>query len=334
MISVLPLDSRDKEGRHMRSGWLIPFVCTLAVLGAVLWGATPAGATFPGPDGRIAFTSDRYGDTLNIFTMNSDGSDVRQLTFLTADQGAALRQEWSPDASTLVFEQRDPEGSVRQVYVMNADGSDQHLLFAETPPTQDFSPTFSPDGRKVIFNRCRFDLEACAIYTVKIDGHGMTAITNLNDNIRHNIFDFDPEYSPDGSTIAFDSFNRGGVVAAVYLMDPRGQNIHRITPTRLNAADPDWAPDGSRIVFDTNCCNPRTSAIWSVSPDGTSLEHLTFPGTRHDFTPEYAPAGDRITFERDSPDFSTGGVWTMNPDGTDLVKIQADAFIPSWGPAG
>jgi len=304
------------------------------MLGAFLSRATPARATFPGPDGRIAFTSDRFGGTLNIFTMNSDGSDVRQLTFLTADQGAALRQEWSPDASTLVFEQRNPDGSIRQLYVMNADGSDRHLLFSETAPTLDFSPTFSPDGGKVIFGRCRFDLEACGIYTVKSDGHGLTAITKLGYNVRHNIFDFDPEYSPDGLTIAFDSFRRGGVFAAVYLMDPHGQNIHRITPTRLNALDPDWAPDGSRIAFDTNCCNPRPSAIWSVGPNGTGLKQLTFPGTKHDFTPEYAPAGDRIAFERDSADFSTSAVWTMNPDGTDLVKIQADAFLPSWGPAG
>src|SRR5207244_2016793 len=130
------------------------------------------------------------------------------------------------------------DGSVRQLYVMNGDGSGKHLLFAEAPPTRDFSPTFSPDGSRVIFGRCRFDLEACAIYTVKSDGHGLTAVNSLKYNIRHNIFDFDPEYSPDGSVIAFDSFNRGGVGAAVYLMDTNGQTVHRITPTRLGALDP------------------------------------------------------------------------------------------------
>jgi hypothetical protein len=62
-----------------------------------------------GTNGRVAFGSDRYGGTFNIFTMNPDGSGVRQLTFLHANQGAALDQTWSPDGSRLVFEKRNAE---------------------------------------------------------------------------------------------------------------------------------------------------------------------------------------------------------------------------------
>jgi len=301
------------------------------VLGVLVVRATPAWATFPGPDGRIAFDNDRYGGTHNIFTMKPDGTDVKQLTFLTFDQGAVLRQSWSPDGTKLVFEKRDAAVTFRQVWEMNADGSNLHQLFAESASYFDFDPNFSPDGSRVIFSRCRTDFEACAIYSVKSDGHGLTAITHFD--VRRNVVDSRPEYSPDGKTIAFDSFNRGGVIAAVYLMDAHGANVRELTSPALQALEPDWAPDGSRVIFDTNCCNPKHSAIWGVGSDGTGLTQLTFPGARHDFTPEYAPAGDKIAFERDAADFSTSSILTMNPDGSGLITIQSDAFIPAWGPA-
>src|SRR6266498_1086885 len=90
-------------GAVRRLGMLLAFALTMGLVAV----ATPAQATFPGTNGRIAFGSDRFGGgDHNIFSMNPDGSDVQQLTFLTADQGAALRQAWSPDGSKLVFERR------------------------------------------------------------------------------------------------------------------------------------------------------------------------------------------------------------------------------------
>jgi Tol biopolymer transport system component len=307
-----------------RLGIVLAFGLTTALVAV----ATPAQATFPGTNGKIAFGSERFEGTPNLFTMNPDGSDVLQLTFLTADQGAAVAESWSPDGSTLVYHQRNAEGSVSQIFLMNADGSNQHLLFSD-PSFLDFDPGFSPDGSRVIFARCRPDFEACAIYTVKSDGHGLTAISHFD--LRHNVVDFSPEYSPDGKEIAFESRNRGGVQAAVYVMNSHGTGVRRITPTGLQALEPDWSPDGTEIAVWSNCCNPQHSEIWTVHPDGSGLEQLTFPAAENDFTPEFAPEGDRIVFERDSTDFS---ILTMNPDGSDVTTIQTDAFTPSWGPAG
>jgi Tol biopolymer transport system component len=306
---------------------LVAFLSALSVSALLFLGATPATATFPGPDGRIAFG---YANSPNIFTMNPDGSDVRQLTFLSSDQRFAVRQSWSPDGTKLAFEERDGAPTFNEIYVMNADGSDQHLLFSD-PSYFDFAPNYSPDGGRIVFDRCRKDFEACAIYSVKTDGNGLTAITHLD--VRRNVMDVDPEYSPDGNTIAFTSFNRGGVQAAIYLMGPRGTNVRELSPASLQAQESDWSPDGSRVVFGTHCCTPEHSAIWSIGSDGTGLQQLTVPGDDLDFTPEYAPAGDKIVFERDSADFSTSSILTMNPDGSGLTTIQTDASLPAWGPA-
>jgi Tol biopolymer transport system component len=307
----------------------IALAASLAMCLAVV--AAPARATYPGTDGRIAFGSGRFGDTFNIFTVNPDGSDIRQLTSLTNDQGAALSQSWSPDGSKLVFERRPADFSFRDIYMMNADGSNQHAL-TNDPGFRDFDPKFSPDGNRVVFQRCRSDLEACAIYSVKADGHGLTAITHFD--VKHNVYDGHPEYSPDGKTIAFDSFNRAGIQAAVYLMDAHGTHLRRVTATALEAFYPDWSPDGSEIVMLAPCCTPEHTAIWKIHPDGSSLEQLTFPGAEYDNAPVFSPAGDKIAFEIASTDFSTFRILTMNADGTDQTLVQADGFEPSWGSGG
>jgi TolB protein len=302
---------------------------TLSLTAAVVGLASPAQATFPGRNGRIAFDSDLFGGTHNIFTMNPDGSDVKQLTFLTVDQGAALRQSWSPDGSSLVFEQRNADQSVRQLYLMNADGSNQHLLFNE-PTFTDHDPGFSPDGRRVVFSRCRQDNEACAIYTIKADGHHLTAVTRFDR--RHNVLDSSPEYSPDGKAIAFNSFNRGGVEGAVYLVKPNGTGVRRITPRKIQAFEPDWSPDGTEIAFSSNCCNPRPSAIWTMNADGSGLQHLTFPALE-DHATQFSPKGNRIVFERVFSNYTTSNIMTMNADGSGVTTIQTNAFSPSWGPS-
>jgi TolB protein len=148
-----------------------------------------------------------------------------------------------------------------------------------------------------------------------------------------NVFDRHAVYAPDGASIAFSSFNRGGVQAAVYLVGAHGTGVRIITPTALQALDPSWSPDGRRIAFWSNCCNPQTPEVWTVRPDGSGVQQLTFPGTERDFAPVYSPQGDKIAFERHAADDSAEALVTMNADGSGLSAVQADAFRPNWGPA-
>src|SRR5213592_3064252 len=193
----------------------------------------PAQATAPGPDGRIAFASHRSGPgTQNLYSIRPDGTGLTQLTFLTADQGGASEPSWSPDGKSIVFTVGSADFSTWRIWIMNADGSNPHPLFAESG-RNDFQASFSPDGSRVIFRGCPADRELCAVYSVKTDGHGLTTLTHNNGTSTGEAFDVKPEYSPDGNWISFSSFNRGGVQNGVYLLSRHGSKLQLITPTAL-----------------------------------------------------------------------------------------------------
>jgi Tol biopolymer transport system component len=301
---------------------------SVTTLGLVALGG-PAQATFPGSNGRIAFLTGENG-CCQIATMEPDGSDVRQLTDMGPSYGA-VDPWWSPDGSTISFSRQHFEGNfTAQLWVMDADGGNQHRLLPD-PFFRDLQPSYSPDGAKIVFTRCRPDFEACAVYRIRADGGGLTALTSMSSPY---VADFSPKYSPDGATIVFESHQRGGINGAIFVMNADGSDVRKVTPTRLGAWSPDWSPDGSRIAFLSHCCDPQSSAIWIMNADGTGRQQLTFPGPRHDYAPSFAPDGTKIAFERDAPDFSKFAVWVMNVDGTGLTKISGNQDgEPRWGPA-
>src|SRR3989442_1750383 len=102
-----------------------------------------AGATVPGANGRIAFTSNRDANH-EVYVMNADGSHQTNLT-----NNAVLDEQpaWSPDGTKIAF-RTDRDGN-SEVYVMNADGS--HPVNLTKNAANDQDPAWSPDGTKIAF---------------------------------------------------------------------------------------------------------------------------------------------------------------------------------------
>src|SRR5438094_8200234 len=110
----------------MRRTRLIPVLMALPLVAGVLLHPTPAQATYPGTNGKIAFSTD-FGDNPQIFTVNPDGSEETQIT--SDADGHATNPDWSPDGTKIVF-QGDTTGEW-QIYMMNPDGTTRQQLTFE-----------------------------------------------------------------------------------------------------------------------------------------------------------------------------------------------------------
>ena len=114
-------------------------VVILATAGLAVLGA-PAHATFSGPVGKIAYTSNEAGN-LDVWTMTPDGGSQNNLT--ADSRFSDLSPSSSPDGSKIAFVSR--RDSNPEIYVMDADGS--HQVRLTNNPVPDFNPSWSPDGK-------------------------------------------------------------------------------------------------------------------------------------------------------------------------------------------
>ncbi len=215
--------------------------------------------------GRIAFTRG-VGPTAKIHLMRPDGSDVRQLR-ISAD--GEDYPAWSPDGRMIAFRRIFDTLGFRAVgiYTMRDDGSTISRVFLPwnyaDSPSHPFSdpnhPTWSPDGNRLAFagNHESFVVlgppttswySPTRIYTVKLDGSELTSTNPVVDSLM--LPDWYPAWSPDGSKIAFASVRAFSWLRApganddIYLMNPDGTGVIRLTDSPVEETWPAWSPDG------------------------------------------------------------------------------------------
>jgi Tol biopolymer transport system component len=292
--------------------------------------------SFAGRDGQIAFVQTPAGTNgLDVYAMNPDGSHQRQLTNFSVLGDFVEYPHWSPDGTKIVFTRFNSAVPDYELWLMNADGTGQHLLFAPTTAYEfpvAIGGSFSPDGNRVVFST---DNGSGGLKIFRIDTDGTQLVQLTQQNPLGETHDVHPAYSPDGATIVFGGFFRGGYLERLYAMNATdGSNLHAISDPALGANGPDFSPDGQRIAFwtyENQAGFGSNEEIWTSAAGGGSPTQLThnndshqvpYLQANHDGLPSWAPAGDAIVFERDSGDFSSSGIYSVRSDGSDLKLLR------------
>jgi TolB protein len=241
---------------------------------------------------------------------------------------------WSPDGTRIAFV--DPAVGRRGIYVSNPDGSDSRRL---TNGVNDGWPSWSPDGMRIAFSSTRYDLsiETCQpgadfrcptdLYAVDAGGGNITRLTT------DPVADYQPEWSPDGSRIAFvRAFN--WTATAIYAMDADGTDVRPVS-SHQGGSDfsPSWSPDGTQVVF--AAIRNENTGIWVVNANATDEHVILGPVPYVDF-PVWAPAGTFIAFVG-NPTMGDASpkdaLYVMRPDGSGIERLSS-ARLDSYGVAG
>jgi TolB protein len=219
------------------------------------------------PDGRrIVFTRDLDGS--GIYVINADGSGERRLSPVP---GMDTTPDWSPDGQQIVYTRllSPPEPGtppLTQIRVMNADGSDNHVILG--PTRFSIEPRWSTRGQIVfasLMHGSRLE-----IYRMNAGGTGLVQLTFTGINS-------DPRWSPGGRRISFGSDRQGGGKVNLFIMEADGRHVTQLTrfAPPAEAGDSDWSPDGAKIAFEYDINGRRQSdpaafaQIWTINASGT-----------------------------------------------------------------
>jgi Tol biopolymer transport system component len=306
-------------------------------LGVVLLGllfALPAAGSTPGA--HILFEQ-AHGSPTDLVLVDADATNLVNLTpgdqtFYVSDGEGS----WSPDGSRVVFTSRRDSNVSTEIYVMNADGSNQQRLTHDGPEgvqntsaeAFDTNPVWSPDGSRIAY--LKWVRGAIDVWVMRPDGSGQRPVT-ADGGMKSQL-----AWAPDGARLTYE------ITGTIFVVPAAGGS----PVTVARGIGLTWSPDGTRLAYG------NSDGLFVAGPNGGDPRRIFTMSAQ---SPSWSPDGSRIAFvaTRIYPELaskvgvpSRQDVYTVRPDGSDLRRLTGPrdietptqfpgaGFVPTWWPDG
>ena len=293
------------------------------------------------PDGKFLAYSDHpsRGENASIFLLSLDSLEVRKLTSPTRSNGD-FNPEISPDGQTLAFVR-----AFHSIYTIAMSGGKEHLLFSNNGSRQGLA--WTPDGRALVFtngyglwkislrggdperlqvgqdgvepsirgSRLAYVQRISAFNIWKRRLHSSGSAESPDKLLPSTRMQSGPQFSPDGTRIAFESTRSG--TNEIWACQSDGSRLMQLTNfSPSEAGTPRWSPDGQQIVFDG--FPDENADIYVVDSQGGAPRKLTKEPSNEN-VPSWSRDGGWIYFASDR----TGGweVWKMPSTGGRALQV-------------
>ena len=216
------------------------------------------------PDGKlIAFASNRaaYSRKLSpreqqqfeidpafmndIYIMNADGTNVRQLTDIPGYDGGPF---FSADGTKICWRRFSEDGATAEVYTMNTDGSDPKRL--TNIGAMSWAPYFHPSGDYLIFTTNKHGFANFELYLVRADGQGEPVRVTETDG-----FDGLPVFLPDGKRLSWTSTRTPEKASQIFIAAWNDDAARKL----LGLSEPSLGDDRSLALAAAKSSSPEFS---------------------------------------------------------------------------
>jgi TolB protein len=285
---------------------------------------------------------------------------VQQLSF----GGQNAEAYFSPDGSRLIFQSTRPPYACDQIFVMNADGSDVHLV--STGKGRTTCGYFYPDGEHVLYSSTHLASAECpprpdyskgyvwGVYSSFQIFYATERGETLKQLTQGPGYNAEATLSYDGNRIVFTSMRDGDL--DIYTMNPDGSGVERLTRELGYDGGPFFSPDGRWIVYRAyhpshadeiaryksllaeSLVEPLRMDLFVMRADGSERKQITQLGGAS-FAPSFFPDSRRIIFASnyENPDTSQFELYAIDRGGGHLERItQVGGFqaFPMFSPDG